>query len=149
MLNLVNQFRSVQSISDVQLFAILWTATRQASLSITNCRNLFKLLSIKLVMLSSHLSGGACRLYGRANSNFKESLHQGVLPGNTPTHASAKGPPTLAGWPGSVSVGSLLLSPGSCPPRVEFLFIPVLWKSCNQIMLAFKVRISGDSQPLC
>ena len=33
-----------------------------------------------------------------------------------------------------------------CPPRLEFL---VLWKSCNQILLAFKVRLSGDSQPLC
>ena len=27
-----------------------------------------------------------------------------------------------------------------CPPRLESLFPPVLWKSCNQIPLAFKVR---------
>ena len=33
----------------------LWTATHQASLSITNSQNLFKLMSIKSVMPSNHL----------------------------------------------------------------------------------------------
>ena len=42
-------------LSRVQLFATPWIATPQASLSITNSRNLFKLMSIKLVMLSKHL----------------------------------------------------------------------------------------------
>ena len=32
-----------------------------------------------------------------------------------------------------------------CPPRVEFLFPPVLLKSCNQIPLDFKVWFSGSS----
>ena len=36
-----------------------------------------------------------------------------------------------------------------CPPRVESLFPPVLWKSCNQIPLAFPVRFPEDSQLLC
>ena len=36
-----------------------------------------------------------------------------------------------------------------CPPRLESLFLPVLWKSCNQILLASKVRFPGDSQSLC
>ena len=36
-----------------------------------------------------------------------------------------------------------------CPPRLESLFPPVLWKSCNQILLAFKVRFPGDSQSFC
>ena len=49
------QFSSVQLLSRVQLFATLWTAARQASLSITNSRSSFKLMSIKSVMLSSHL----------------------------------------------------------------------------------------------
>ena len=31
------------------------------------------------------------------------------------------------------------------PSGVKFLFPPVLWKSCNQIPLAFKARLSGDS----
>ena len=49
------QFSSVQSLSHVQLFATPWTAALQASLSITNSWSLFKLMSIELVMPSSHL----------------------------------------------------------------------------------------------
>ena len=46
---------SVQLLSRVQLFATPWTAACQASLSITNSRSLLKLVSLKLVMSSSHL----------------------------------------------------------------------------------------------
>ena len=46
---------SVQSLSRVWLFATLWTAARQASLSITNSWSLLKLMSIKSVMPSNHL----------------------------------------------------------------------------------------------
>ena len=46
---------SVQSLSRVRLFATPWTTARQASLSITNSRCLLKLMSIELVMPSSHL----------------------------------------------------------------------------------------------
>ena len=46
---------SVQLLSPVQLFATPWTATHQASLSITNSRSLLKLMSIKSVMPSNHL----------------------------------------------------------------------------------------------
>ena len=49
------QFSSVQSLSCVQLFATPWTATRQASLSVTNSRSLPKPMSIESVMPSSHL----------------------------------------------------------------------------------------------
>ena len=49
------QFSLVQSLSHVQLFATPWIAVRQASLSITNSRSLFKLMSIESVMPSSHL----------------------------------------------------------------------------------------------
>ena len=45
----------VQSLSRVRLFATLWTAARQAFLSITNSRSLLKLMSIKPVMPSSYL----------------------------------------------------------------------------------------------
>ena len=41
---------SLQLFSCVQLFATPWTAARQASLSITNYRNLLKLKSIESVM---------------------------------------------------------------------------------------------------
>ena len=46
---------SVQSLSCVRLFATLWTAARQASLSITSSQSLLKLISIKLVMPFNHL----------------------------------------------------------------------------------------------
>ena len=49
------QFSAVQALSHVQLFATPWTATRQASLSVTNSQNQLKLMSIKLVMPSNHL----------------------------------------------------------------------------------------------
>ena len=48
-------FSSVQSLSRVQLFVILWTAACQASLSITNSQSLLKLMSIEWVMPSNHL----------------------------------------------------------------------------------------------
>ena len=46
---------SVQLLSHVQLFATLWTAACQASLSITNSLSLPKLKSIELVMIWNHL----------------------------------------------------------------------------------------------
>ena len=49
------QFSSVQLLSCVQLFATPWTATHQASLSITNSQSLPKLISIESVMPSNHL----------------------------------------------------------------------------------------------
>ena len=50
-----HQFSSVQSLSHVGLFAAPWTAACQASLSITNCQSLPKLMSIDSVMPSNHL----------------------------------------------------------------------------------------------
>ena len=47
------QFSSVQLLSCVCLFATPWTAAHQASLSITNSRSLFKLMSIESVMPSN------------------------------------------------------------------------------------------------
>ena len=49
------QFSSVHSLSCVWLFATPWIAARQASLFITNSRTSLKLMSIELVLLSSHL----------------------------------------------------------------------------------------------
>ena len=49
------QFSSVQLLSRVQLFATPRTVARQASLSITKSRSLFKLMSIESVMPSNHL----------------------------------------------------------------------------------------------
>ena len=49
------QFSSVQLLSRVWFFVTPWIAACQASLSITNSQNSPKLMSIELVMPSSHL----------------------------------------------------------------------------------------------
>ena len=48
-------YSSVQLLGNVRFFATPRTATRQASLSITNSWSLFKLTSIESVMSSNHL----------------------------------------------------------------------------------------------
>ena len=48
-------FSSVQLLSYVRLFAIPWSAARQASLSVTNSWSLLKLMSIESVTPSNHL----------------------------------------------------------------------------------------------
>ena len=48
-------FNSVQTLSHIWLFVTPWTATCQASLSITNSRSLLKFMSIGLVLPSNHL----------------------------------------------------------------------------------------------
>ena len=48
-------FSSVQSLSRVWVFATPWISACQVSLSITNSRNLLKLISIESVMPSHHL----------------------------------------------------------------------------------------------
>ena len=52
---LIWNFSSVQSLSRVWLFATLWIAARQASVSITNSWSSPKLMSIESVMPSNHL----------------------------------------------------------------------------------------------
>ena len=51
----LDSFSSIQFLSCVQLFVTPWTVAHQASLSITNSRGLFKLMSKELVMPSNHL----------------------------------------------------------------------------------------------
>ena len=85
-------------------------------------------------------------LCGRLMVNFKRIYAKGDLSVphyHGPIHASREGPPTLAGRFGSVSYR--VTAPlfwvlvhakfCLCPPRLESLFLPVLWKSYNQILL--------------
>ena len=51
----LHSISSVQLLSRVRLFVTPWIAAHQASLSITNSQSLLKLMSIELVMPSSHL----------------------------------------------------------------------------------------------
>jgi len=53
--NIFYNYGSVQSLSCVRLFATPWIAACQAFLSITNSQSSLKLMSIELVMPSSHL----------------------------------------------------------------------------------------------
>ena len=72
------------------------------------------------------------------------------------TYISTGDPPTLAGSFGSVFCGVtapflwvLVPTDFVCALQDWSLFHPVLWNSCNQIPLAFKVRFPRDSQSLC
>ena len=100
------------------------------------------------------------RLYGSANGDLQEGLCQEAHPRNSAasdshlcrepllTHTSTGDPPILAGRSGvTVPFPWVLVHVtfSLCPPRVEFLFPPVLWKFYNQILLAFKIRFPGDS----
>ena len=76
---------SVQSVSRVRLFVTLWTAARQASLSITNSRSLLKLMSIASVMPSNHLI--LCRPFP---STFNLSHDQGLFKWISSLHQVAK-----------------------------------------------------------
>ena len=70
----VIQLSSVQSLSHVQLFATPWTATHQASLSITNSWSPPKPMSIESMMPSNHLI--LCRPSPPA---LNPSQHQGLF----------------------------------------------------------------------
>ena len=61
----------VQPLSHVQLFSILWTAAHQTSLSFAITQSLLKLMSIKSVMPSNHLSS--------PSPAFNLSQHQGLF----------------------------------------------------------------------
>ena len=64
-------FSSVQLLSHVWLFATLWTAARQASLSITNCWSLLKLMFIESMMPCNQLI--LCRPFSPCLQSFPVS----------------------------------------------------------------------------
>ena len=68
--SLLGSASSVQSLSCSQLFATLWTAARQASLSITNSQSLLKLVSIESVIPSNHLILERVWKAGKGGRNF-------------------------------------------------------------------------------
>ena len=78
------QFSSVQLLSCVQLFATLWSAACQASLSTTNSQSLLKLMSVKLVMPSSN------DMVAPSPSAFNLSQHQGPFQWVSSLHQVAK-----------------------------------------------------------
>ena len=71
-------------LSRVWLFVTPWTVARQASLSITNSRSLLKLMSIELVMPSSHL------ILLPSPPTFNLSQYQVLFKWISPSHQVAK-----------------------------------------------------------
>ena len=69
--NLSVQFSSFKSLSRVWLFATLWIASCQSSLSNTNSQSSLKLTSIESVMPSSHLI--LCRPFSSCPQSLSES----------------------------------------------------------------------------
>ena len=65
-----------QSLTCVQLFVTPWTATHQASLSLTVSWSLLKLMSIESMMPSNHLI--LCHSLLLLPSSFHQDLSQGV-----------------------------------------------------------------------
>ena len=55
-MEILAHFSSVQLLSDVHLFVTPWTATCQASLSITNSWSLLRFMSVESVMPANHLT---------------------------------------------------------------------------------------------
>ena len=93
----------VQLLNPVWLFAITWTAARQASLSFTISRSLLKLMSIELMMPSNHLilavPFSSCFQSFPASGSF--SMHQFYSPGGQSIGASASAsvlPVNFQGW---------------------------------------------------
>ena len=96
---MTSQPSSAQSLNRVRLFASLWTAACWASLSVTNSRSLFKLMSVDSVMPSNHLilccplssrllslpvSGSfqICQYFALGGQSTKVSASASVLPSN-------------------------------------------------------------------
>ena len=113
------QFSSVQSLSHARLFAP-WIAARQASLSITNSQSLFKPMSIKSVMPSSHhilvVSFSSCPQSLPASGSFPMSQLFAWGGQSTGVSASASVLPMNTqdwyplGWTGWISLQSKGLS---------------------------------------
>ena len=80
-------FSSVQLLSHVRLLATLWTASCQASLSMTNSLSLLKLMSIELVMPSNEWSHP---LSFPSPPTFSLSQHQSLFKWVSSLHQMAK-----------------------------------------------------------
>ena len=72
------------------------------------------------------------------------------------TPASPGDPPRFVGKSSPSSYGvtalcwvSVYVTTFWCPPSLEALFCPVLWRPCTQVSLAFKAKCFGDSSSQC
>ena len=136
---------SVQSLSHVWLFATPWTATCQASLSITNSWSLLKLTSIKSVMPSKHLIlCGPLLLLSSIFPSIRVFSNESVLRIRWPKYCSSASASVLPmniqnwfplGWTGLISLQSKGLSGVFSNTTVQkyqfFCAQPSLWSSSH------------------
>ena len=100
-----------QSLSHVPLFATLWTAVHQASLSFTNSLNLLKLISMESVMSSNHLI--LCHsllLFSSIFPSIRTFSNELVLPSGIGASASVL-PMNVQGWFPLGLTGLIFLQP--------------------------------------
>ena len=82
------EFSSVQLLSHVQLLTTLWTAPRQASLSITNSQSLLKLMSFESMTPSNYLI--LCSAFSFISVHpFSSCLQSFLAPGSFPRVCSS------------------------------------------------------------
>ena len=103
----------------VRLFATPWTAARQASLSLTNSRSSLKLMSIELVMPSSHLIPLSSPSPPAPNSSQLQSLIQWVNSSHEVT--------SLRDWETWMSSGAILETCGAVLDTSGCYFYPFLF----------------------
>ena len=119
---------AVQLLSRVRLFATLWTAARQASLSFTISSTLLRLMSIELVMPSisfSALPSSSCPQSFPASGSFPMSWL--FVPGGQSIEASASAsvlPMNIQDWfplglTGLISLQSKRLSGVFCSSTIQ------------------------------
>ena len=115
---------SVQSLSRVRLFAIPWTAARQASLSNTNSQSLLKLMSIESVTPSNHLI--LCRPLLLLPSIFPSIR---VVSNESPLHIRC---PKY--WSFSFSISSSNEHPGLISLRMDWLDLLAVQETLKSLL---------------
>ena len=122
-----HQFSSVQLLSLVRLFATPWIAAYQASLSITNSRSSPKLMSVELVMSSSHLI--LCHtllLLPPIPPSIRVFSNESALRMRWPKY-----------WSFNLSISLSSEHPGLISFRMDWLDLLAHFKSINSLVLSF------------
>ena len=125
-------FSSVQSLSHVHLFATPWTASSQASLSITNSQSLLKPMSIASVMPSNHLT--LCRPLLLPPSIFpsiRVFSNESILCISWPKY-----------WSFSFSISSFNEHSGLISPRIDWLDLLAVQGTLKSLLQHHSSKVS-------
>ena len=116
-------FSSVQLLSRVRLVATPWTTAHQASLSITNSRNLLKLMSIESVMPSNSLCLQPLLLLPSIFPGIRVFLNESVLRIRWPEY-----------WSFSFSISPSNEHPGLISFRMDWLDLLAVQGSLKSLL---------------